>query len=144
MYLVGKLFVTEADVKQAVISWLQTLDIIFCMGTNACMSVMTTWKSDVYHPVPRISILALCWERLRWSRGSVLASGTQVRGFKPDRSSRIFQGEKFLSAPSFRKEVNPFLCVKVAAFCLNYRPFLAQVVPPFITSVSGGETWRCK
>jgi hypothetical protein len=31
---------------------------------------------------------------LRWSRGSVLAFGTQVRGFKPGRSRRIFQGEK--------------------------------------------------
>jgi len=29
-----------------------------------------------------------------WSRGSVLAFGTQVRGFKPDRSRRIFKGEK--------------------------------------------------
>ena len=31
----------------------------------------------------------LC-KRLRWSRGSVLAFGTQVRGFKPGRSCRIF------------------------------------------------------
>ena len=31
---------------------------------------------------------------LRWSRGSVLAFGTQVRGFKPGRSRWIFQGEK--------------------------------------------------
>ena len=31
---------------------------------------------------------------LWWSRGSVLAFGTQVRGFKPGRSRRIFQGEK--------------------------------------------------
>jgi len=30
----------------------------------------------------------------RWSRGSVLAFSTQVRGFKPDRSRRIFKGEK--------------------------------------------------
>ena len=30
----------------------------------------------------------------RWSRGSVLAFGTQVRGFKPGRSRRIFRGEK--------------------------------------------------
>jgi len=29
-----------------------------------------------------------------WSRGSVLAFGTQVRGFKPGRSRRIFKGEK--------------------------------------------------
>jgi hypothetical protein len=35
---------------------------------------------------------------------SVLASGTQVRGFKPGQSRRIFKGRKFLSAPSFRRE----------------------------------------
>jgi hypothetical protein len=32
--------------------------------------------------------------RLLWSRGSVLAFGTQVRGFKPDRSRRIFRAKK--------------------------------------------------
>ena len=36
----------------------------------------------------------LVYERLRWSRGSVLAFSTQVRGFKPGRSRRIFKGEK--------------------------------------------------
>ena len=35
-------------------------------------------------------------KRLRRSRGSVLAFGTQVRGFKPGRSRRIFQGEKIV------------------------------------------------
>ena len=44
---------------------------------------------------------------LRWSRGSVLAFGTQVRGFIPDRSRRIFQGEKILSTPSFGEQVKP-------------------------------------
>jgi uncharacterized membrane protein len=39
-------------------------------------------------------------ERLRWSRGSVLAFGTQVRLFKPGRSRRIFQGEKNPQQPS--------------------------------------------
>ena len=29
-----------------------------------------------------------------WSRGSVLAFSTQVHGFKPGRSRRIFKGEK--------------------------------------------------
>ena len=43
-------------------------------------------------------------DRLRWSRGSVLAFGTQVRGFKPDRSRRIFKGKKILSTPSFGGE----------------------------------------
>ena len=45
--------------------------------------------------------------RLRWSRGSVLAFGTQVGGLKPDRSRWIFQGEKILSTPSFGGEVKP-------------------------------------
>ena len=40
-------------------------------------------------------------KRLRWSRGSVLAFGTQVRGFTPGRS------EKILSTPSFGGEVKP-------------------------------------
>jgi hypothetical protein len=32
--------------------------------------------------------------RLQWSRSSVLAFGTQVRGFKPGRSRRIFRAKK--------------------------------------------------
>ena len=42
-----------------------------------------------------------------WSRGSLLAFSTQVRGFKPGRSRRIFKGEKILSTPSFGGEVKP-------------------------------------
>ena len=54
---------------------------------------------------------------LRWSRGSVLAFGTQVRGFKPGRSCRIFQGEKILSTPSFGREVKQFvLCRRFTAY----------------------------
>jgi hypothetical protein len=33
-------------------------------------------------------------KRLRWSRDSVLAFGTQVREFKPGRSSWIFRAKK--------------------------------------------------
>ena len=40
--------------------------------------------------------------RFRWSRGSVLAFGTQVQGFKPGRSRK-----KILSTPSFAEEVKP-------------------------------------
>jgi hypothetical protein len=40
---------------------------------------------------------------------SALAFGTQVRGFKPSRSRQIFLGEKILSAPSFRREVKPWV-----------------------------------
>ena len=63
-------------------------------------------------------------QRLRWSRGSVLAFGTQVRGFKPDRSRWIFQGEKILSTPSFTGEVKPSVpCRRFTVFkrSLNVR-----------------------
>jgi hypothetical protein len=40
---------------------------------------------------------------------SALAFGTQVRGFKPGRSRRIFQGQKILSAPSFVRDVKPWV-----------------------------------
>jgi hypothetical protein len=46
-------------------------------------------------------------KRLRWSRGCVLASSTQIRGFEPGRSRRIFQEEKIPSTPSFGGEVKP-------------------------------------
>jgi len=46
----------------------------------------------------------------------VLASGTQVREFKPGRSRRIFSDEKILSAPSFGGEVKPSVpCRKFTA-----------------------------
>jgi hypothetical protein len=37
----------------------------------------------------------------------MLATGTQVREFKPGRSRRMFRGEKILSMPSFGGEVKP-------------------------------------
>jgi hypothetical protein len=40
---------------------------------------------------------------------SALAFGTQILGFKPGRSRRIFLGEKILSAPSFGREVKPWV-----------------------------------
>ena len=54
---------------------------------------------------------------LRWSRGSVLAFGTQVRGFKPGQSRRIFKGEKILSTPSFGGEVKPSVPCRRFAAC---------------------------
>ena len=44
--------------------------------------------------VLNIKYYLLTYLRLRWSRGSVLAFGTQVRGFKPNQNRWIFQGEK--------------------------------------------------
>ena len=49
--------------------------------------------------------------------GSVLAFGTQVRGFKPGRSRRISSGEKILSAPSFGGEVKPSVSCRKFTAC---------------------------
>jgi hypothetical protein len=47
---------------------------------------------------------------------NALASGTQVRGFKPGRSCRIFKGGKILSTPSFGREVKAWVpCRRFAA-----------------------------
>jgi hypothetical protein len=43
-------------------------------------------------------------KRFRLSRGSVLTFRTQVRGFKPCRSRRIFQGEKKNPQHAFLRE----------------------------------------
>jgi hypothetical protein len=48
---------------------------------------------------------------------SALAFGTQVRGFKPGRSRRIFQGEKILSAPSFGMEIKPWVLCRWFTAC---------------------------
>jgi len=47
----------------------------------------------------------------------VLAFGTQVRGFKPGRSRRIFKGEKILGTPSFGGEVKPSVPCRRFAAC---------------------------
>ena len=62
----------------------------------------TLVPSAGYHVTDATNIMS---KRFRWSRGGVLAFGTQVRGFKPRRSRRIFQGEELLSTPSFGGEV---------------------------------------
>jgi len=94
---------------------------------------------------------------LRWSRGSVLAFGIQVRGFKPGWSRRIFKGEKILNTPSFGGEVKPPVpCRRFAArkrslelresrilgeICRNiYRP--RRVPPSADGGLSSRWTWR--
>jgi len=47
----------------------------------------------------------------------MLAFSTQVRGFKPGRSRRIFKGEKILSTPSFGGEVKPLVPCRRFAAC---------------------------
>ena len=78
-------------------------------------------------------------KRLRWSRGSVLASATQVRGFTPGRNFRIFRAKKILSSPYFGGKVKPSVpcrrfaaCERalnvtcISAFRQNSRTFLAH------------------
>ena len=49
----------------------------------------------------------------------MLAFGAQVRGFKPGRIHRIFQGEKILSTPSFGREVKPFVPCRRFTACIR-------------------------
>jgi hypothetical protein len=48
---------------------------------------------------------------------SMLASGTQDRGFAPEQSRLIFSGEKIHSVPSFGREVKPFAPCRRFAAC---------------------------
>jgi len=54
------------------------------------------------------------------TRGSVLAFGTQVHGFAPGRSLRIFRTKKILSTPSFRGEVKPSVPCRSFTACKRY------------------------
>jgi len=65
--------------------------------------VPSIWRCGEVFPVLRDSL----GKWLRCSRGSVLAFDTQVRGFTPGRSLRIFRAKKILSTPSFGGEVKP-------------------------------------
>ena len=47
----------------------------------------------------------------------LLAFSTQVRGFKPGRSRRIFKGKKIISTPSFGGEVKPSVPCRRFAAC---------------------------
>ena len=84
----------------------------------------------------------------------MLAFGTQVRGFKPGRRRRIFQGEKIFSKPSFGEEVKPSVPCRRFTACKRFlnatwksgisgkihQPFLALIVPPLATRISGETT----
>ena len=53
-------------------------------------------------------------------RGSVLAFSTQVRGFKPGRSRRIFRAKKWFSTPSFGGEVKSSVPCRRFAACKSF------------------------
>ena len=75
-------------------------------------------------------------------------------GSDPAEAVGFFSAKKILSTPSFGREVKPFVpCRRFTAWKISlnvtwksgiFRPFLAQVVPPFTTKVSCGDTWLCK
>jgi hypothetical protein len=82
---------------------------------------------------------------------------TQVRGFKPGRSRRIFKGEKILSTPSFGGEVKPSVpCRRFAAckrslnvmwksaFRQNYRILFSPIKfhISLLGSLTSRRTWR--
>ena len=93
-------------------------------------------------------------KRLWWSRGSVLACGTQVSRVQTRPKPLDFSGRKNPQHAFFRKGSkavdlrhvkDPWMLRGSRAFSGKiHQPFLAQVVPPFTTTVSGGDTWRCK
>jgi hypothetical protein len=90
----------------------------------------------------------------------VLASGTQVRGFKPGRSLRIFKSGKILSTPSFGREFKPWApCLRFSAckrnlnvqwksaFRQNYRYLFSAhkfQLPQLEcgTGASSGQSWN--
>ena len=76
-------------------------------------SIQNSKLNDRSLTIGCISVFTYSEKRLQWSRGSALAFGTQVRGFKPGRNRRIFQGEKILSTPPFGREVKPFVPCRI-------------------------------
>ena len=90
------------------------------MQTIKCDNIAHTKVNFCYesfHSLLPPTLLITDRQRLRWSRCSVLAFSTQVRGFKPGRSPRIFKGEKILSTPSFGGEVKPWVPCRRFAAC---------------------------
>ena len=87
------------------------------MTERFCCVKLTTQTHPRLGGMIKKKIRVMLHYRLRWSRGSVLAFGTQVRGFKPDRSRRIFKGEKIFSTPSFGGEVKPSVPCRRFAAC---------------------------
>ena len=74
---------------------------VFPVCVCVCQAVIHSYCTSATETLTRTL------KQLRRSRGSVLAFGSHVRGFKPDRSLSILQGEKILSTPSFGGEVKP-------------------------------------
>jgi hypothetical protein len=137
-------------------------------GLRYSPELWNRYEKKIHHPVKKVcktwafscqldeeDWIKVVTQRLRWSRGSVLPLSTKVRGFKPGRSRRIFQGKKILSTPSFGREVKPSVpCRRFApcksslngtwksTFRQNYRLTFSPTVPPFAARISR-VVWMC-
>ena len=97
------------------------------VGIRVCRVAVLGVRSgaDVVTAVTGIRDVTTCSLVNSYKRfGSVLAFGTQVRGFKPGRSRCIFQGEKILSTPSLGREVKPFVPCRIFVACKTTRKFM--------------------
>ena len=95
-------------------------------------------------------------KRLRWSRGSVLAFGTQVRGFTPGQSRRIFRAKKILSTTSFGGEVKPSVPCRSFTACKRSPNRVKVIISAKLPDISSPQfhlpplgalawwhAWRC-
>jgi hypothetical protein len=99
-----------ADLSTAPLSCINHIRIInnllIILINTISMQLRFPWTFSSYRFSSLKRQVSLCkW--LRWSRGSVLAFGTQVRRFAPGPRPRIFRAKKILSKPSFGGEVKP-------------------------------------
>ena len=102
--------------RSAVVT-LWTTSLRIKRGKNVLVNVTSRQFALIIFSITAISITYSECNRFRWSRGSVLAFSTQVRGFKPGRSRRIFRVKKILSTPSFGGEVKPSVPCRRFAPC---------------------------
>jgi hypothetical protein len=84
---------------------------------NVVNGTCFTFKATVAGPHLGPPTVALKVKQVPSLGVSMLASDTQVRGFEPGRSCRIFQGGKILSMPSFVGEVKPSVQCHSFAAC---------------------------
>jgi hypothetical protein len=80
---------------------------------------LSLYSAEYDFKLPRVNT----YNWLPWSRCSVMAIKDKVRGFKPGRSRRIFEGEKFTNTPSFGREVK--LCIPCRTFTASKRYLIA-------------------
>jgi len=92
-----------------------------------------------HYIIPFVPLSPFLHSHIKTVKLYILDFGTQVRGFTPGRSRRIFRAKKILSTPSFGGEVKPSVpcrsltaCKRSlnvtckSAFRQNYRTFLAH------------------